>query len=343
MIIKEKYALKQGYTMGTVKPEDVEVVTSLFNQFSQAVIHENEETVSEIASFWETPGINMADDIRTVTDPQGRVVGYVEALTFQNPPVHPFVWLRLHPTLDTGNAGPVLMGWAIQRASHVLDKLAPDLRVSIFTHNFGGYEPIHELYESFGFRLMRHSFMMHRVMQELPEAPVWPSGIALRPFDLERDAEAVYRADDEAFSDHFGHIEMPFELGFAQFKHNMIDNKERFDPSLWHIAMDGDQIAGFSICSIDHSDPNEPIGWVHALGVRRAWRKRGLGMALLLHSFGEFYRRGYRKAGLGVDASNLTGALRLYERAGMSVFRRYDRYELELRPGKELMTTGVNQ
>jgi ribosomal protein S18 acetylase RimI-like enzyme len=123
----------------------------------------------------------------------------------------------------------------------------------------------------------------------------------------------------------------------------MIDDKEKFDPSLWHIAMDGDQIAGFSICSIERSDPEAPMGWVHALGVRRAWRKRGLGMALLLHSFGEFYRRGYRKAGLGVDASNLTGALRLYERAGMSVFRQYDRYELELRPGKELMTTGVNE
>ncbi|MNC98740.1 hypothetical protein D3C83_167960 [compost metagenome] len=66
-------------------------------------------------------------------------------------------------------------------------------------------------------------------------------------------------------------------------------------------------------------------------------------MALLMHSFGEFYRRGHRKTGLGVDASNLTGALRLYERAGMHVFRQYDRYELELRPGKELMTTDVSE
>lgn len=343
MIVKEKHALKQGFTMGTLKPQDVEVVTNLFNTVSQAVINENEETASDIASFWKTPGVNMAEDIRTVTDVQGRLVGYVEALTLQDPPVHPFVWLRLHPRLDTGNAGPVLMDWAIQRASHVLDKLAPDLRVSIFTHNFAGYQPIHALYESFGFRLMRHSFMMHRLLDHEPEPPVWPQGIYLRPFDLDRDAEAVYRADDEAFSDHFGHVAMSFELGFAQFKHNLIDNKEKFDPSLWHIAMDGDQIAGFSICSIERSDPQQPMGWVHTLGVRRAWRKRGIGTALLRHSFGEFYRRGYHKAGLGVDASNLTGALRLYERAGMSVFRQYDRYELELRPGKELMTTGLSK
>ena len=29
------------------------------------------------------------------------------------------------------------------------------------------------------------------------------------------------------------------------------------------------------------------IGWIHMLGVRPAWRKKGLGLALLHHSFGE--------------------------------------------------------
>ena len=64
------------------------------------------------------------------------------------------------------------------------------------------------------------------------------------------------------------------------------------------------------------------MGWVGTLGVRRPWRKRGIGLALLRHSFNEFYRRGKRKVGLGVDAQNLTGALRLYESAGMQSTRR---------------------
>ncbi len=72
------------------------------------------------------------------------------------------------------------------------------------------------------------------------------------------------------------------------------------------------------------------------LGVRRQWRKRGIGLALLRHSFGEFYRRGKRMAGLGVDAENLTGALRLYENAGMHVHLAFDHFEKELRPGKEI-------
>ena len=50
-------------------------------------------------------------------------------------------------------------------------------------------------------------------------------------------------------------------------------------------------------------------GYVSSLGVRRPWRKRGLGLALLQHSFGEMKRRGMTRASLDVDAENLTGAV----------------------------------
>jgi ribosomal protein S18 acetylase RimI-like enzyme len=146
----------------------------------------------------------------------------------------------------------------------------------------------------------------------------------------------VYRADNEAFRDHFGFVEAPFEEGFARFKHFMTDY-EGFDPTLWFLAMDGRsaEIAGFSLCRPNsYEDPD--LGFVNVLGVRRPWRKRGLGLALLHHSFGEFYRRGKRKAGLGVDAENLTGALRLYEKAGMHIHTAFDLYAKEIRPGREI-------
>jgi ribosomal protein S18 acetylase RimI-like enzyme len=60
-------------------------------------------------------------------------------------------------------------------------------------------------------------------------------------------------------------------------------------------------------------------GYVGSLGVRRAWRGRGYGRALLLHSFREFRRRGMTRATLGVDAANPTGATHLYESVGMHV------------------------
>jgi len=115
-----------------------------------------------------------------------------------------------------------------------------------------------------------------------------------------------------------------------------------FDPTLWFLAMDGDEIAGISLCRpYAYDDPD--MGFVNVLAVRRPWRKRGLGLALLRHSFNEFYRRGKRKVGLGVDAENLTGALRLYEKAGMHVHRQYNLYEKELRPGKEISVQSLSE
>jgi mycothiol synthase len=60
-------------------------------------------------------------------------------------------------------------------------------------------------------------------------------------------------------------------------------------------------------------------GFVGALGVRKPWRGRGIGMALLRRAFAEYQRRGAPHVSLGVDAQNPTGATRLYERAGMRV------------------------
>jgi GNAT superfamily N-acetyltransferase len=102
-------------------------------------------------------------------------------------------------------------------------------------------------------------------------------------------------------------------------------------PDLQFLAMAGDTIAGMALCRY-----LEDFGWVDVLGVRRPWRKQGLGLALLHHAFGEFYRRGTADVGLGVDSQSLTGATRLYARAGMHPLVHYDVYEKELRPGIEL-------
>ena len=64
-------------------------------------------------------------------------------------------------------------------------------------------------------------------------------------------------------------------------------------------------------------------------------------MALLQHAFVEFYKRGSKRASLGVDAYSLTEATRLYKKAGMHVNRRYDSYEKVLRDGKDLRTTSL--
>ena len=112
--------------------------------------------------------------------------------------------------------------------------------------------------------------------------------------------------------------------------------EEGLDLSLWFVAEDDGEVAGIALCK--PFDGEEGLGWVRVLGVRRSWRRQGLGRALLLHLFGEFHRRGFHGVGLGVDAESLTGAHRLYESAGMRVYRRYDVYEKALSGSSEAVS-----
>jgi ribosomal protein S18 acetylase RimI-like enzyme len=198
----------------------------------------------------------------------------------------------------------------------------------------------HDALKAAGFLQIRHSFRMRIDMQESPPAPVWPDGIIITPYDPEKDSREVFEIDEEVFSDHFGYIEVDDpEEEYQRFMHHMTGD-DSYDPTMWYLAKDDDQIAGICICRrYGHED--KEAGHVGILGVRRPWRRQGLGLAMLQHAFGEFYRRGKTTVDLGVDAESLTGATDLYKKAGMYVLRQFDMYEKELRPGKEVSVTSL--
>jgi len=223
----------------------------------------------------------------------------------------------------------------------VLSKVPQELRVSVRSAVTQNYPPAKGLLEHFGMQPIRHYHRMVVRFVEPPPPPVWPDGISLRRFDPESDAEAVYRAENEAFRDHWGHVELPFDEGFEQWKHYTLQHPD-FDASLWYIAMDGDDIAGLATCK-DHRPFDPQMGWVSILAVRRPWRRQGLGLALLNHAFNMLHKRGKSSVGLGVDSTSLTGATDLYEKAGMCVERTTTSYELELRGGIERMTQNVSR
>lgn len=327
--------LPDGFTVRGATMEDVEPALELYNRWAQSVIHENEITDMEaVRNEWVSPGFDPADDIHLVFAPDGEMVGYIEVWTTAKPPIHPWIWGRVDPRYEGLGIGTYLLSWAEARAKRALDEVPAEFRFAPRVGTFQQAEGSKRLFEDMGYQRIRTSYNMRINMDVPPPAPVWPEGITLKIYNPETDLEAVYRADIEAFRDHFGYVEEPFEQGLERFKHFMT-GYEGFDPNLWFLAMDGEDIAGVCLCRKEAYD-NPEVGFVNTLGVRRPWRKRGIGLALLLHAFGEFYRRGQRKAGLGVDAENLTGALRLYENAGMHVHRASDIFEKEIRPGKEI-------
>jgi mycothiol synthase len=161
-----------------------------------------------------------------------------------------------------------------------------------------------DLFRGRGYREVRRFWEMAIDFEgETPE----PS-VHVEPF-ADEDAERFHAALEESFAEHWEHKPESFDDWWTRQR-----KRANFDPSLWFVIRDGDEIAGVARC-----EARPPSGWVGALGVRSAWRGRGYGRALLQHSFREFRRRGMTRAGLGVDAANTTGATYLYESVGMLV------------------------
>ena len=340
MITKIKQAiLKEGFTDRAPKMEDVEATVELLNTCSINMIGKPEYTVKEMENDWQTPGYNMETDHRAVFSPEGQLIGYLQLWVVSDIPVQPYAWGHVHPGYEGQGIGSFLLDWGESRARQVFDKVPENARVSMVSNALDSYEPANNLLKGSGMNLHRHSFIMQINMEEKPPEPEWPEGITIKIYNPEEDAEAFYRADDEAFKDHFGYVEEQFESGFERFMHYFTGD-ESYDPDLWVMAMDGDEIAGVYL-GRKWSYEDKDVGWISSLGVRRPWRRQGIGLALLQHSFRAFWERGQRKVGLGVDALSLTGALGLYEKAGMYVHRQYNRYEKVLREGDDLSTTSV--
>jgi mycothiol synthase len=291
--------------------DDFEAMLEVMNAGGRAVYGEDELSAGEFRTWLSTPKVDPERDIR-VAEADGRVVGYVDVDPIGSNPIRWWTSVKAHPDADSALVVSELVRWAEERAGEGV------LRV----WNPSAVEGIGSAFERCGLRPVRHSYRMAIDLRGEPEPPVWPGGIEVRTF-RESEGHAVYEAFCETWIDTWEPEEEPYE----EWAHWTIE-RESFDPSLWFLATEGDDIAGFALCKPSETRPD--TGIVNLLGVRRPWRRRGLGEALLRHSFAEFHRRGFPRVILGVDADSPTGAPRLYERAGMHVVRRIDFYEKRL-------------
>ena len=213
------------------------------------------------------------------------------------------VWLNVH-----GRPSPALLAWmedrAAERASRALS---------------GAWSSDTALLGVLRDRGFRHVRSSHRMLLDLAEPtaePAWPSGVAVRTFEP-GDERTFYDVHQETFRDMWE----PIEESYEEWAHWFLE-PSALVPELWFLAHEDSEPAGVAICH-PHKTRTD-CGWVRVLGVRRPWRRRGLGRALLLHAFSEFRRRGLVAAGLGVDSESETGAHRLYESVGMRTAARFD-------------------
>jgi mycothiol synthase len=319
----EKTYLDPSLTLRPARWSDVNAVATLVHDVAEM---EGDSlfvlTAEELANEWKSESFNVERDVFVVETRDGRLVGSEEF--YKSGDYKLKADGCVHPEFRGLGIGSSLLEKIAERAQAEIELAALDVRVSVQSLINNKDEAGHILLQNNGYSPVRYWWRMEIKLQETPITLTFPAGIELRSFIKEEHAIAVWQADNEAFRDHWGSHDRTFE----EWSHGKFDNPN-FDPTLWMIAWNGDEIAGFS-----QNRFRKGIGWIGTIAVRRPWRGKGLGLALLRHTFGEFYRRGTTTIGLGVDSANLTGATRLYERAGMHVAGEFAMYEKELRTGE---------
>jgi mycothiol synthase len=284
--------------------EETEGAAEVLNEHSRRLHGTDNITAVELDETWKAPEVVFPDDV-FVAEANESLVGYADVIPFGDT-----TWLDVR-AIDAAAYRPLLEA-SIRRAeahakTHVRAWANENDAESIAAH------------EDMAFRSFRHSFRMEiELGGELPE-PTWPEGFAVRGY-REEDARRIHQAQMDSFADTWGFTEEPFE----PWQHWMMG--ARFQPENWFLVEAGDDVAAIALCRVSDTEPD--LGWVDILGVLPAYRRRGLAIGLLQFAFGHFAGKGMKRVGLGVDAENPTGAVRLYERAGMHVARRDIRYEL---------------
>ncbi len=288
---------------------DVDEVVAVINRASQALRGRDEIDANGVEGWWtQPPPFDVAADV-VVAVRDGAIVGYGDVGDQAND--GSVLWLdirgeecrELHAELER-------RALARRRPDGVVRAVADErdegLRATLVER---------------GYRHIRSSYRMGIDVADLEVAPEWPPGAVVRPAVEDVDEPLLHRINQESFADHWGHTPTPYEEWLHWLRSMGV-----YDPSLWFVAEVDGEPAGVAICRPwAHGDPD--CGWVSVLGVLRAYRRQGLGVALLTHAIVELQRRGRLRVELGVDAESTTGAVRLYERAGMRVVQRWDIWE----------------
>jgi GNAT superfamily N-acetyltransferase len=332
-----------GYQLCPARIQDLEATVAMLNASSRNFFGVEKFEARDFESDWNMPDFNLERDTRLAIAPDGDIAGYCEVWDLDDPHVRIRCWGRVHPAHTGKGVGSAFLNWAEQRALQAIPKAPPDARVVLICSAPTIDQAAEPLFISAGFQQTRCYLRMVIGLDQPPPEPQWPAGITVRSFVPGEDDRIAVQALRDSFSDHYGYVASPFESDLAHWQH-FWETDDIFDPTLYFLAFDGETVAGLSLC-YPHIGDDRKMGWVGSLGVLRPWRRQGLGLALLHHSFLEFYRRGRLRVGLGVEAQNLTGANRLYLRAGMHSDPRWESksYEKELRPGKELSTLSANE
>ena len=289
-------------------------------------------TEADVRAELEDESVDLGRDTLAAFAADGEVVAF--ARVHGSTEVGDVDWVQADgavvPAARRRGLGRRLLEWAEERAEGLHRERHPDIPGAVRVDAHAGNAGKEALVRAAGYTAARWWHTMARSLDDpLPEVPAPPSGLTLAPYAPDRD-EAVRQAHREAFADSSGYFP-PDEQGWSR----SYTGAQTFRPDVSWLVVNGDEVAAYLLThywEADATATGEREAFVGNLGVRPAWRRRGLGGLLLAAALGSYRSAGYGRSALTVDTGNATGALGLYERAGYAVQDRWVTWTKPLLP-----------
>lgn len=272
---------------------DAEAVYLVMVAQQQADLGRVDIELADIVADWQRPSFEVPDSTIGVFDGD-RLVGYAE-----------------HSGRDRGDASvdPAYLGRGLgTRLALWMQDKARSRGESVVGMPVPQGGPGDRLLESLGYRVRWTSWVLQLPAgAQVPDRRL-PEGFVVREA-TDADLPAMHEVVEDAFLEWSVRDREPFEDFLAE-------TVERPGHEPWMLRVVTDAGGDIVACAcVVHSDAGE--AYVSRLATRADQRNRGLGQALLVDSFRAGRAHGATTSGLSTDSR--TGALGLYEKAGMVV------------------------
>lgn len=299
--------------------DDVPAILAMVHACDIAAVGHPDFTADDVREALTSPHFDPAADSWLAVTPDGALGGWAY-LDSPNGGDREFIEVYVHPEYGTPAIRP-LLGLLLGRvAERAVEFGHPSVTVR------GGGVPTETTWLAIlreaGFEFVKRYARMRRTLTGLPPEPALPDGVNVRPLRPEDDADMrdFHRILDTAFRD---------TPDYAPLRYEQWRERIAALPSVtwdeWFVATVDGVPAGILQSADQALDQNE--GWIKYLAVLGAYRRRGLGAALLARAFATYAAKGRDTAALGVDLTNPTRAANLYTAMGMSPAFEVEMYE----------------
>jgi len=292
---------------------------------------------SEIIGEWQIPDFELEKDAYAAFSHNGHMLGYVELLAQGAMPLRPVLRLYVRPEERRQSIESHLLDWGFKRAQVVFERVPEDARV-VLAIGVGDDTLRHEV-EKRGFTSNQHQVQMSISLDDDIPQPTFPDSFEVVTMKTHPHLIDYVQAYRTAFRDLRNFTEDTLENRLARWQKDIDIHHEHYDPDLFTLVRDGNAAVGVLMAWLT-SRHDLQAGVVSIIGVLPDYRRQGIGLNLLYRVFHQLRERGKERVSIGVDGNSLTGADKLYKKAGFRPIHTIHTYEYELRAGVELTYQG---